>query len=272
MNLIPPTFRARQAGFSMIELMIALLIGLFLLGGISIMVQDNKRTSSSQVALSKLQDYERVAMTMLTDVIQQGGYFPDPTSNSASTLFQPTNVLYGGSEYASQVGFTTNGQVIFGYHNVTSPINVLSSSDSIEVLFVTASGDGILNCFGQSNTTGANKSEADYFFTFNGQLWCENEVPTATPLVGDGYGSGASNPVNITSMQILYGVNSAGTASNGVDTYKNAAQMTSADWSNLISVQVTLTFTNPLYSASNPGQPATVSISRVISVMNQTGI
>jgi hypothetical protein len=73
-------------------------------------------------------------------------------------------------------------------------------------------------------------------------------------------------------MQILYGVNSAGTASNGVDTYKNAAQMTSADWSNLISVQVTLTFTNPLYSASNPGQPATVSISRVISVMNQTGI
>jgi len=255
----------------MIELMIALLIGLFLLGGISIMVQDNKRTSLEQNQLSKLQDYERVAMTIITDVIQQGGYFPDPTTNSAASMFSTSAVLYGGSEYANQVGFTTNGQVIFGYHNVTSPINVLSTSDSIEVLFITASGDGILNCFGQSNTTGANKSEADYFFTFNGQLWCENEVPTATPLVGDGYYSGVSNPVNITNMQILYGVNSAGT-SNSVDTYKNAAQMTSADWTNLISVQVTLTFTNPLYSASNPGQPATVSISRVISVMNQTGV
>jgi len=264
-------FRPRQAGFSMIELMIALLVGLFMLGGISILMQDNKRTSVEQNQLSKLQDYERVAMTIITDVIQQGGYFPDPTTNTAASMFSTSAVLYGGSEYANQVGFTTNGQVIFGYHNVTSPINVLSSSDTIEVLFITASGDGILNCFGQSNTTGANKSEADYFFTFNGQLWCENEVPTATPLVGDGYYSGISNPVNITSMQILYGVNSAGT-SNSVDTYKNAAQMTSADWTNLISVQVTLTFTNPLYSASNPGQPQTVSISRVISVMNQTGI
>jgi type IV pilus assembly protein PilW len=255
----------------MIELMIALLIGLFLLGGISIMVQDNKRTSMSQGQLSKLQDYERVAMTIITDVIQQGGYFPDPTTNSAASMFPTSAVLYGGSEYANQVGFTTNGQVIFGYHNVTSPINVLSSSDSIEVLFATASGDGILDCFGQSNSTGAVKVNANYFFTFNGQLWCENSVPTAVPLVGDGYSSGAANPVNIISMQILYGVNSTGTATN-VDTYKNAAQMTSADWSNLISVQVTLTFNNPLYSASNPGQPATVSISRVISVMNQTGI
>jgi prepilin-type N-terminal cleavage/methylation domain-containing protein len=38
----------RQNGFTMIELMVALLIGVFLLGGMTMMVEDNKRTFVNQ--------------------------------------------------------------------------------------------------------------------------------------------------------------------------------------------------------------------------------
>ena len=41
-------------------------------------------------------------------------------------------------------------------------------------------------------------------------------------------------------------------------------------WGNVITVQVQLTFTNPLY-VPNQGQPQTISIQRVVGVMNQSG-
>jgi type IV pilus assembly protein PilW len=75
----------------------------------------------------------------------------------------------------------------------------------------------------------------------------------------------------VTNLQILYGVKTDFTQANGaVDSYLNAAEMTPADWSNVISVKVTLTFTNPL--ANPPGQPATITFQRVIGVMNHNGV
>jgi hypothetical protein len=77
-------------------------------------------------------------------------------------------------------------------------------------------------------------------------------------------------------MSILYGVKAgAGAAGNNVDTYMNAQEVTTAGlWGSVISTLVQVTFTNPLYVASQPqdavNQP-TISLQRVVSVMNQTG-
>jgi hypothetical protein len=78
----------------------------------------------------------------------------------------------------------------------------------------------------------------------------------------------------VTNIGIYYGINSTG-SSNNVDTYKTAAQMATADWNNIISVQIQLTFTNPLYSTTSQGQgtqPATIALQRTVGVMRQTGI
>src|ERR1700730_6456282 len=80
-----------QNGFSLIELMIALFIGLFLLGGLLTIVQNNRRVFGAQNQLSQLQDSERLALTMMTDVIQMAGYFPDPTSNSPQSTMQASS-------------------------------------------------------------------------------------------------------------------------------------------------------------------------------------
>ena len=60
-------------------------------------------------------------------------------------------------------------------------------------------------------------------------------------------------------------------SNNSVDTYLNAAQMTAANWTNVIAVKVTLTFTNPLYVAGG-SQPQTISIPNVVAVMGRAGV
>jgi type IV pilus assembly protein PilW len=239
--------RSVQRGFTLVELMIALLVGIFIAGGLMILVQDNKRTFTSQNQLAQLQDEERLAMTMMTDVIQAAGYFPNPTLNTA------TSVLPASGSMAA-------GQPFTGLYSATAP------GDTITVRYATNSGDGILNCNGTSNTTGAVATYTNVFSVVTtggiGQLVCTLNG-TAYPLVN-----------HVTNLSILYGINSTGT-SNNVDTYKTAAQMATADWNNIISVQVKLTFDNPLYSTSSQGQgtqPQYVSLQRTVGVMRQTGI
>ena len=242
-----------QRGFTMPELMVALLIGLFLIGGLLIIVQDNRRTFSSQNQLAQLQDAERLGMTMMTDVIQAAGYYPNPVANVPAALMPAAGVMIAG-------------QAMTGTFNAAAP------GDTITVRYATANADGILNCSGGSNNTGATQAYTNVFSVIVNaqgisQLVCAltvGGVVTNYPLVN-----------NVTQIALLYGVNTVG-AGNNVDTYMNAAQVTAAnDWNNVVSVQITLTFANPLFSAVNQGQgnqPQTVTFQRVVGVMAKTGI
>jgi type IV pilus assembly protein PilW len=236
-------------GFTLPELLVALLIGLFLIGGLLAIVQDNRRTFSSQNQLSQLQDSQRLAMSLMTDVVQATGYFPNPVINTLTTLLPA-------------VGAMAVGQAMTGTYNAATP------GDTITLRYATNPGDGILNCSGGSNTTGAVQTYSNTFsVVVNGagvsQLVCTMNG-TVYPLVN-----------NITNLSVLYGVNTAGTGTN-VDTYMNATQVQAAgDWGNVVSAQVTLTFLNPLYSAANVGQgaqPQFLKFQRVIGIMAKTGI
>jgi type IV pilus assembly protein PilW len=76
--------RAAHQGFTLLELMIAMTIGLFLSGALVTVVQTNKRVFLDQNRLEQMQDGQRMAMTLMTDVIQSAGYFPQPWANSLS--------------------------------------------------------------------------------------------------------------------------------------------------------------------------------------------
>jgi type IV pilus assembly protein PilW len=152
------------------------------------------------------------------------------------------------------------GQSITGTYSAAAP------GDTIQVRFMTQSGDGILNCSGLPNGSGANTIYVNTFKVQGGQLVC-NMNGTDYVLVGGIPGSG----LDITKMTIVYGVEAnAATTGNNVDTYMTAADVTALGlWNSVISVLVKLTFTNPL--SANAGQPATFDIQRVIGVMSQTG-
>jgi type IV pilus assembly protein PilW len=240
----------RQRGFTMIELMVALLIGLFLMGGLMTLLQNNRKAFSSQSQLGQLQDTERLAMTMMAAVIQQSGYFPDPTNNSPSTALPAAAAFASGAGLAFAAGQGLTGATVAG-------------SDVISARYATATGDGILNCSGGQNSSGANATYTNQFSVAQNaqnvwQLGCLRENGTFYPLVN-----------NVTNLTVLYGVSTSATNTTNVDTYMTAALVT--NWNNVISAKVTLTFTNPLYVATNPqGQPATIAVQRYITIMRQT--
>jgi len=229
---------AHQRGFTLLEIMIAMSIGLFLAGALITVVQTNKAVFLNQNQLEQMQDGQRMAMTLMADVIQSTGYFPDPTTNTlGSTL--------GAS------GAFANSQAMTG-----------AAGDTISVRYMTASGDGILNCSGLSNITGANAIYVNQFSVVANQLRCTTLNNGNVYILVNG----------VTNLAVLYGVKTnAAAAGNNVDEYLTAGQMTAGNWQNVISVRITLTFTNPLYTGPNLGQPQTIAVQRVVDVMNQTG-
>jgi type IV pilus assembly protein PilW len=241
-----------QRGFTLLEIMIALTIGLFLLAALLTIVQSNKAVFLNHNQLEQMQDSERMALTLMADIVQSASYFPDPTTNTlASTL------VAGG-------GFL-NSQAITGQFNAAAP------GDSISVRYMTAPTDGILNCSGTSNTNpvgGANILYVNQFAVVpgvpSGQLVCTltaGNVITQYTLVS-----------GVTNLSVLYGVKTnLGAPGNNVDTYLNAGQMTAANWQSVISVLIKLTFTNPLYTGAGLGQPQFITVQRVVDLMNQTG-
>lgn len=237
---------ARQRGFSLIELSIAILIGLFLVGALLTVVQNNKRAFIGQNQLAQMQDSERLALSMMGDVIQRAGYYPDPITNTDASALTAT-------------GSFAAAQAIVGSG---------SSSDRISARYMTALNDQILNCSGKSNTTIAQQLYVNEFWvdTTTSQLKC---TLTGGPDAGDYV------LVNgVTKLTMQYGVKTDMSLDNNTpDSYFTTAQMvaTPARWSNVITARVTLTFTNPLYTSTN-GQPATINAQRVINVMSRAGV
>jgi type IV pilus assembly protein PilW len=191
--------RLRERGFTLLEILIALTIGLFLLGALLIIVQTNRTVFGNQNKLSQLHDAERMALTMMADVIQSAGYFPDPTVNTQASAL-------------SAVAPFAIGQAISGTYSAAAP------GDQIIVRYMTTGGDNILNCSGQSNPSGGpNTLYVNSFQILNGQLICTMNGTQYNLVSG------------ITNLTILYGVKSnAAAPANDVDTYMNATQVNAA--------------------------------------------
>jgi type IV pilus assembly protein PilW len=203
-------------------------------------VQNTRTVFARQNQLTVLQDNERVAMTIIADVIQQAGYFPDPTANTAAVVTTPITGTYSG---------TAPGDTLSITYKTHSP--------------AAGSGDGILNCSGLPNITGSDQLYVNKFSVSAGQLVCTMNG-TDYQLVN-----------GVQSMSVLFGVrkNAGASCANCVDTYLNADQVTAAGaWGNVLSAMVTLTFVNPLYSSATGEQPPTIAAQRVVALMNKLGV
>jgi type IV pilus assembly protein PilW len=238
----PGRFGASQSGFSLIELMIAILIALFLIGGIIVVEQGVHTAYGNQSGIAQLQDEERFAMTMLTDTISSAGYFPNPTLTSEVAALPST-----GSPLNMEAGQSLTGAA--------------GPPDSVYARFMTASGDGTDFCDGTTNTSGGNLTYTSYLYVASNELYCQVQ-----PGTGSAWNAAVPLVNGVTNMQIWYGVNTSGT-DNNVDTYIPSSSMTAANWQSVSSVMIVLTFLNPLYGS--PGQQETVTFRRVIGVMGR---
>jgi len=234
----------KERGLTLVELMVAITVGLFLVGGVLTIVQSTRNTFATQNTLAQFQDNERLALSFMSEVIESAGYFPNPK-------------LYTAGQVLPAAGVFAVAQSVYGTHNAAAP------GDTVTVRFGAALNDDVFNCSGAINTGVAPYDTFVNQFYVNAatnQLMC-----TATTSAGN-----VTVPLvnNVTNLQTVYGIkrNPADTGSC-TDTYLTANQMLVADWPNVCSITVTVTFINPLTPAAAP-----VSISRVIAVMNAAGV
>jgi type IV pilus assembly protein PilW len=253
---------AAQRGFTLIELMVALVIGLFLIGGLLTLLGGMRRTTTTQSGMSQLQDNERMAMTLMADVIQTTGYFPNPITNTASGLFLIT------------APFTYPGQALSGAGSYAAA----APGDTVTVRYMTAGGDGVINCTGATSTVAAifvNTFSVDTSGDLNCGLSTTIGGTTTVSTVQLISGQVVNGVVvsGVTKLQIYYGVaTNTSVNTNSVDTYLDAAQVAAGNyWPYVISVQLKLTFVNPL--SGQPGQTSTtIPFTRTVVVMNKAGI
>ncbi len=203
-------------GFALVELMIAMAIALFLLLGLAGIFYSTRQTYSAQTGLSQLQDNERVAMSIVANTIQSAGYFPNPKTQTAANVFTAV------PPYPASA-------TIYG---TTTP--------TVSVRFQTASGDGVMDCLGDQNSSGATVMYDNLFQIKNNALQCTLDPTSPKPIT-------QTLVDNISNFQVKYGVDQTGAGS--VTQYVTAGLVTS--WSNVKSVMITWTFTDP--SANQPG-------------------
>ena len=240
---LPPRAAApsAQAGFGLIELMIVILLSLILLFGLTSFLFGAKQTFTAQNQLAQLQDNERMAMTLLTSVIQTAGYFPTQATNT------PAQALPASGNFAA-------GQSIYGV-----------TGDQITVRYVAGTNDDVMDCTGQTNTGSAPLTDLNTFYVNNNQLMCQVTV--------NGVAGAAVALVNgMTSMSILYGVDTNSDLS--ADQYLTASQMTTAAWNTVVSVQIQLTFANPLTGSTATGTSTAtagvLTLTRTIDLLNKS--
>lgn len=225
-----------QRGYSLIELMISLGIGLFLLVGIAVIFLSNRATFITQGQLATLQNKEIMAMNIIGNVVQSAGYYINPQTQAAidaQTVITPLAVTFA------------SGQAVFG--------GTVNGSDSIAVRAYQNNSLGAMDCTGNASRTDLVSSTFSVDTT-NKNLQCSINGADSQILVS-----------GVSSMVLLYGVDVSATGSTTQYWYVTANHVN--DWSKVMSVRVTLNFVNPM--ASQAGQPATLAFTKVIGIMAQ---
>ena len=95
--------RKYQQGMTLIEIMIALLIGAFLLGGILQIFTNSKQTYRMQEGLSRMQENGRFAMSFLERDIRMAGF------RGCNSTTAPTNNLNSPTDFLNAFGTAIEG-------------------------------------------------------------------------------------------------------------------------------------------------------------------
>jgi len=225
--------RHAQAGLGLVEMMVAIAITIALSAGMLALLLNTRTSNAAQSALEQLQDDQRLLLTRVIDTVQMTGYFPNP---------QTSNVL--AELPASGNDFPVAGQA------VTGSTGGAGVPDVLKVRYEAGVGDGVLDCSGKPNTSGAPLVQVNVFSVDAAGNFNCTVNGTTQPLAS-----------GVTGFSVLYGVDTNGDGS--ADTYLPASGM-AGNWQAVASIRVTLTFRNPLAGQSGNLPP----IVQTIPVLN----
>ena len=145
----------RQQGLTLVELMIAMTLGLVLTGGIIVSFISTKTVYLTQQGLSQIQDTGRLAIDFLEKDIRMAGYMGCGTRSTVMTI---TNTLNDSSDFEYDFG-----TAVEGYAAEDLPSSTLShtpASDTDIIILRSANSDSV--------EVAKNNDSAQVFVTYTG--------------------------------------------------------------------------------------------------------
>jgi len=135
-------FNKKQTGLTLIEMMIALVLGLFVTAIIITVFSTNVRSSTESVKMIRLNQELRGVMTMMTDELKRAGYSADPTNADFMQDFSLSSgcIRYSYDEDASETqeadekfGFKLESNTIKWAKDYTSTDCSVSSTTPVDL-------------------------------------------------------------------------------------------------------------------------------------------
>jgi len=215
-----------QQGFSLIEIMVSLLIGVVLSVGIIQIFISAKQAYLIQRQSSRIQEDARFALEAIKKQVRQSSYKAD-----SSRLNKFAFPMDSGAGFPNLFDQAT--QVIFGERDLSNPVR-----DRIVFRYQGQDDGSIRDCIGR--TPRANETVVSMFFIDDGDgdgitsLHCQvNDLPTA---------GGGNQPLvdGLERMLILYGIDT--NQNRSADKYLNATAVAANEWVDVVSVKVSLLF------------------------------
>lgn len=221
----------KNLGFSLVELLIAMIIGLFLLAGITSSYLHSKKNSVQRDQYSILEDNGRAAIELLKNTLQHTGY---ASINTASI----NGVLNGGVQ--SVTCSNGAGQSVINTGLFPNTLTADNATDSIGIVYLgddrlsTDCANGPLPDGCQLRPTRSKEAAKIYNY-----FYLRND-PQGTPFLmcaGSRSNQAVELAEGIENMQILYGVDTDG--DKQINRYINATDVGNFR-DNILSIQIAL--------------------------------
>lgn len=236
---------ASQLGLSLIELMISLGLGLFIVAGIFQVTVGSRQAFEVIQAQSLTQESGRFATRFIADSAVNAGYINlgaiDAQSGDdfAQSLVDSFDFQSITDYWPAEEGFV-QGAVVFGADNAAANGFADAKADS-DLLSIRMQGDAsydsslifsMRDCEGiMMSADPAVRTIVNYYIDDDNNLVCRADTLGAT----DSTGNVAELVSGIESMQVVYGVNdSSGTS------FLNASDMTADNWVNVSAIRIAM--------------------------------
>ncbi len=239
-----------QRAFTLVEMLIAMLIGVFLMTGIIQIFSSAKQAYRLQENLSRLQENGRLAMDMIATDIRMTGYTDSscvPVTLPAPQAFDLANATVISPLTNATVWCSTSNQKCADTNTNTSTGNTTSNIRLDVLRSYQWTSTGAAPCppapaapAGASATvngvTPTNGKEVSYFLRAEDSSNFYSVVP-ALWQYDSARGDAQERVENIEDMKVFYGVD---TDADTVPNFYADPANVGANWSNIVSVRVTL--------------------------------
>lgn len=191
----------RSAGFTLIEMMISLVLGLLVLGAIGSVYIGSKRTSTTRDAMAMLQENGRIAIRHLQAGIAPAGYpmedsIPSFIYSDVTDAAEETVLVAATKDGIKRL--TTDATACSDLTTDASGEAYVACPDSITISFAARTSGYEADCLGSTRamSVGGQALMVNRFFVENGVLKCQGSSNTSSQPIAEG----------VENMQILYGV------------------------------------------------------------------